>query len=597
MIRDLKTAISKAIKQELKLDIKLADILVEHPENESFGDYTTNIAYKLTKLSKNIKPDQIADKICKNLQKQNNPFIDNVAVVNNFINISIKNEFFITHVLQVLKQGGSFGQSDTLKGKKIMVEFAHPNTHKSFHIGHMRNIATGESLVRVLEKNGAKVIRSNYQGDVGMHIAKAIYGLLNTSDLDKQISNLKTLDEKTEFLAKAYVKGNKDYEEDEKAKKTIKDINYLVYAAAQKYQEKEKGIKPGSTNYLKFVEGKNVQLTQVYDLWVKTRKWSLDYFDTIYKRVYTHYDRFYFESEGLSGVDESYKALKKGVLKKSKGAVVFDGDPYGLDTRVFINNLGLPTYEGKELALAPKELSEFGHIDKLIHVVAPEHKSFFQTTFKVEELLGVQKDQQYHLSYGWVRLKKGKMSSRKGNIVLGEDLIDVAKKQILKTYPKVEDEVAEIIAVGAVKYSFLKQGVDKDMAFDFEESISISGNSGPYLQYTYARCKSVLNKAKIKTLKLENEKIKISPEEEKVLKWLSRYPEAVQKAGEQYSPSFIANFLYELGQRYNSFYNKHKILKAKDKKTQTLRLVLTKSVSIILQNGLYLLGIKAPEKM
>jgi arginyl-tRNA synthetase len=279
-------------------------------------------------------------------------------------------------------------------------------------------------------------------------------------------------------------------------------------------------------------------------------------------------------------------------LKKSEGAIIFDGTKYGLDKRVFINKFGFPTYEAKELKLAELEFSEFGKIDKLIHVVGPEQKSFFKVTFKVEELLDAKKykDKQYHMVYGWVRLKRGKMSSRLGNVIRGEWLLDEAKKRINKAYPEVSNEVAEMVAVGAVKYSFLKVSPPSEIAFDFDESISLEGNSGPYLQYTYARAQSVIGKAKKqKSKKAKNSKLE--SEELAVLRVLYRFPEVVAEAGEKMAPNFMCGFLYELAQRYNTFYNKHRVI------GNDFRVELTAAVAQILKNGLCLLGIKAPEKM
>jgi arginyl-tRNA synthetase len=601
---ELQKAIIKAIKKEYNIGLKLDEVLIDHPQNEFFGDYSSSIVLQLLSYlknqSKNIKPDQICQKICKNLSKQSLDFIDKVSCQSNFINISIKSSYLVNQALKVLNKKEKFGYSDILKSKKIMIEFAHPNTHKSFHIGHLRNITTGESLVRILKTNKTQVIRANYQGDVGMHIAKAIYGLITSEkNFDLNKADKLSLDQKIDLLAKSYVQGSKAFKEDKKAQTNIKDINFLVYAAAQKFwQEKDKDT--GSTDYLQFVKGKKFKLNEIYELWKETRQWSLDYFDTIYKRVYSTFDKLYFESQCLSGIDKVKQALKKGILTKSKGAIVFDGRKYNLDTRVFVNSLGLPTYEGKELALADIQFSQYPDLTKLIHVVAPEQKSFFKVTFKVEQLLNIQKNQQEHLAYGWVRLKKGKMSSRLGNIIEGEWLLNEAKKQIKQNFPKTSNQTAEQIAVAAVKYSFLKQGIEKDMAFDFKESISLQGNSGPYLQYTHARCQSVLKKAKTKLKNISKDKIgNYQPNdiEMTLLKWFYQFEEVTIQAAKSYSPSNICTYLYELAQRFNAFYNQHRILGSKKENKTLFRLVLTQATGQILKNGLYLLGIKAPDKM
>lgn len=548
LIKNLEFSVSKLGLSGIHVDL-------EHPINPDHGDYSTSIALKLTKeLKKN--PLEIAQIVVSKLSK--NPFIEKIEVVKpGFINFRLSNEY-------LLKEMREMESKQYKKNKKIMVEYAHPNTHKLFHIGHLRNIATGESIVRILEAVGNKVIRVNYQGDVGLHIAKCLYGIRKSQ---VKLENLKTLAEKVSFIGKTYTQGTKAYEEDENAKKEIIEMNRLIY-------------------------NKDPKITS---LWKETRQWSLDYFNEIYKRVYTHFDRFYFESElPERGIEMVNIALKKGILKKSEGAIVFDGKQYGLDTRVFINSLGFPTYEGKELALAEKEFSEFSNLDTCIHVVTPEQTSFFKVTFKVEELLDEKKykNKQYHLVYEWVNLKEGKMSSREGNIIEAGWLIDEAKKKIIKLF-KCSEDVAEILAVASVKYSFLKNGVSHPIAFDFNESVSLEGNSAPYLLYTFVRTQSILKKEKPPKIDIVQG---ISRDEEKILHLIHQFNSVVEKAAHNFSPNYIATYLFELAQEFNLFYQKYPVLKA-EKKIKSFRLVLTQKTGEIIKKGLDLLGIKTVEKM
>ncbi|MDO8460861.1 MAG: arginine--tRNA ligase, partial [bacterium] len=514
---EVKNEIISSLKKALKdLGIEGVEPELDVPKDDSHGDYSSNAAmaaFSSSRLrpaerdfggqAKFKTPLELAEEIAKKLNSSLStlPNIEKVeAVKPGFINFWLSKDYLLEHLREILGKSSSLAsQGSTLQGrqgKKIMVEFAHPNTHKSFHIGHLRNISIGESIVRLLEAGGCNIIRANYQGDVGMHIAKAIYALLYIPPFRDDISKVKGIHERVDFLGKTYAAGSKAFEEDETAKKSIKDINYLVYASAQRFQA-DMGVKPSSTDYMKFVEGRKDEVDKVYKLWKETRQWSLDYFETIYKRVYTHYDRYYFESECLAGAGLAKEAVKKGILEENEGAIIFNGKKYGLDTRVFVNSLGLPTYEGKELALAKVQFTEHGRLDKLIHVLGPEQVSFTKVTFKVEDLLGMQKNQQYHLVYGWVRLKEGKMSSRTGNVVLGDWLLDEAKTRIKKEFTDMDEEAAEKIAVGAVKYSMLKFSTASDISFSFDESISLEGNSGPYIQYTFARTQSVLRKSEI----------------------------------------------------------------------------------------------------
>lgn len=572
-----------------KVGVKDPDIDLDHPANPDFGDYSTSVALKLSKqLKKN--PLTIAEEIVKNLAKNIN--IKKVEVIKpGFINFWVADEFLVKNISNLLESKQiNYPEYHLGKNKKIMVEFAHPNTHKLFHIGHLRNISTGESLVRILEATGNKVIRGNYQGDVGLHIAKCLFGIKSEK---LKINSFKTLQEKIEFIGKMYSKGTKAYEDDPKAKTEILKINEMIY---------DRNLK-------------------IMPLWTETRQWSLEYFEENYKRFYSHFDRCYFESElPKRGMEIVNELLKKGILEKSQGAIVFNGKKYGLDTRVFINSLGFPTYEGKELALAEKEFSDFGELDKIIHTVTPEQTSFFKVTFKVEELIDEKKykNKQYHLAYEWVKLKAGKMSSREGNVIEANWLIDEIKNKILEKF-KCDKNIAEILAVASAKYSFLKNGTQTIIHFDIDESIAVDGNSAPYLIYTYVRCQSVLNKSQKLEVKIQklNSKVKsdfnnetrlrslsydgqamrqLNNDESNVLRLITQFPEIVEQAAIQLSPNLIANYLYELAQKYNYFYQKNKILESEEKIKQ-FRLMLTQAVGKVIKEGLYLLGIKTVEKM
>ena len=406
-------------------------------------------------------------------------------------------------MMQIDSQKEDYGKSNFLKGKKIMFEFAHPNTHKAFHIGHLRNITTGETLSRLHEAGGAEIIRANYQGDIGLHIAKAIWGIKRIG-----LFGSKDVQRRAEYLGKAYANGATAYDENEKQKEEIHSINGKIY-------------------------DKNDE--EINKLYQETRKWSLDYFGEIYKRVYTKFDRLYFESEcAESGKKITLDALKKGILEESEGAIIFPGTKYGLHDRVFISGKGVPTYEGKDLGLAKLQFEEYNP-DLLVHTVGPEQIEYFKVVFKaLEFIMPETKGRELHVPYGWVRLKEGKMSSRTGNVILGEKILDDAKESILKSY-KIGKETAEMVAVGAVKYSFLKSGLNQDISFDLKDSISLEGNSGPYIQYTIARCNSVVLKGQTsqgETFKdeLRLQGLTLQEVELSVLRKLSQFQEIIVTA-------------------------------------------------------------------
>jgi|SRR5579872_6561237 len=588
---EIREAIQKALAE---LEISFENASIDYPADPEHGDYATNVALMVAKkVGKN--PKALAEEIIQKMR--NSALFDKLDIAGpGFINMWIKNEEFVKVTDSLRNSKDQFDSLNKSNKGKIMVEFAHPNTHKAFHIGHLRNITTGESIVRLLEAVGAKVIRVNYQGDVGMHIAKAIHGLTmligegeidlkglkikdSSNDKDRVLEIVRALEvwdirKRMALIGKAYSHGSKLFEENKISNAEIRQINIAIYS--------------GDWGIYKPYE-------EVYQI---TRKWSLEYFDHIYKRVYTHFDRLYFESEVYeAGRENVLEGLKKGIFQKSDGAIIFPGSQYGLHDRVFISSEGNPTYEGKDMGLAPLQHKEY-HPDQIIHVLGPEQFGYTRVIFRALDLLFPDDaGKQLHLVYGWVKLKHGKMSSRTGNVILGEWLLDEAKKKIVESY-ETFDEIAEQIAVGAVKYSFLKVGLSQEIAFDLEESISLQGNSGPYLQYTYARTQSVLEKAKSRNYaskKIQGELV-LQPEERDVLKQLVRFPEIVSEAAQRYAPHIVCTYLFDLAQAFNLFYQKLPILKA-EVKERDIRLHITESTGIVLKRGLDLLGIRAPEKM
>jgi len=577
--------------KEFDKTLKIKDVRIEHPAQETHGDYATNIAMALVKKAKK-PPMNIAEEIIKNLPEMD--FISRVEVAKpGFINFWLNGKWLCEQLIDVVEQKEKFGKSSVGKSKKIMVEFAHPNTHKPFHIGHLRNIILGESISRIIKATGVEVIRANYQGDVGLHIAKCLYGLKTIGQKTPG-----SLDEKIELLGRAYVLGNEVYEKDEDKKKKIENLNVKIYEQAQ----------------------------TVFSLWQETKQWSLDYFDRIYKRVYVEFDRFYFESEVAElGKKIVLNNLRKNIFEKSEGAIIFDGEKHGFHKRVFINRKGLPTYEAKDMGLSNLQFEEYDP-DLILHVVGPEQQSYFQVVFKALEMVFPKsKDKEYHRVYGWVRLKKGKMASRLGNVVLGEWLLDRVKKRLSEEFKIKEDEKVEAVTVGAVKYSMLKLDPITELVFDIDESISTEGDSGPYLQYTYARARSVLRKAKIlptSEVVAELTSCEVDPEELAILRTVYQFPEVVLESARSFSPNLICHFLFDLAQKFNAFYNQCPILDPNKlttsavppseesirpprrrnllrgvKKTRDFRLLLTASVAQVLKNGLTLLGIKTLEEM
>ena len=567
----IKQNIAEMINQALKKDlVKPADLV--YPPKPEFGDLSLacfNLAKEFKKTAVEMGEFLIG-------RVALNETIVAAKAIGPFINFTFNKQKLAQGVIEeILKAEERYGLNKIGRDKKIMVEFAHPNTHKPFHIGHLRNILTGEAMARILAANGYKIIRANYQGDIGLHIAKCLWGITQLKK-EYKAAGRASLKAKAEFLGQAYALGSKNYEENEAVKKEIIELNKKIY-------------------------NQDKSVMRVYQT---TRKWSLDYFNGIYKRVNTKFDRFYFESEVFaSGRKLVLQNLKKGIFQTSQGAVIFKGEDYGLHTRVFINSDGNPTYEAKDMGLAQLQFKEFKPT-KILHVVGPEQAEYFKVIIKALELIMPEtKGREQHLRYGWVKLREGKMSSRLGNVVLGELLLDEAKQAVLKIMKgkrnlKNKDEVAEKVSLAAVKYSILKNGVNTDIAFGLEESVSFSGASGPYLLYTYARINSIIKKTKksAKHQAVVNYSALTEAKEAILVNKLAKYPEIVMLAGKNFDPSEIAKYLFELAQEFNDYYHSVPVLKAKIEIRQA-RLVLIMAVKQTLANGLELLGIETAEEM
>jgi len=582
-LEKIKNEIAKAINQALKKKglVKAADLV--YPPNPEFGDISLpcfNLAKELTRLRRQKKTAVETGEFLVGRIALNDMVVAAKAI-GPFLNFTFNKAKLAQDIIEeILKQKEKYGLNENGGNKTIMIEFAHPNTHKAFHIGHLRNILTGEAMARILTANGYKIIRANYQGDVGLHIAKCLYGI-NLLKKEYQAAKSGPIKAKAEFLGQAYALGSKNYEASAEAKKEIIEINKKIYD-----QDKT-----------------------VATVYRTTRKWSLDYFAGIYKKLDIKFDRLYFESEVFqSGRQIVLKNLKKGVFKKSDGAVIFEGEKYGLHSRVFINSEGNPTYEAKDMGLAALQFKEFKP-EKILHVVGPEQAEYFKVIIKALEIIMPEsKGREAHLRYGWVRLKDGKMSSRLGNVVLGERLLDEARKEVIEIIKgarglKNKDEVADKVSLAAVRYSILKNGPDKDIAFDLKESVSFNGSSGPYLQYTVARINSILRKSQIPNPKfkknpksqIQNYKLENLKEQQIVMK-LAKYPEIVAMAGKNYDPSELTKYLFELAQEFNDYYHSVPVLKTKIY-IKLARLSLIVAVRQTLENGLELLGIETVEKM
>lgn len=600
--------VMRSIDELAEIEIDSCDVTPQ--EQDGFGDYSSSVVFSLAKKV-GVSPHELGTKIVSGLNAKiesgEASFLERVELKNGgFINLFLKDEVLVSETNEALSDPVGFGRSSKLEGKTYVVEYTDPNPFKVFHIGHLMTNTIGESLSRLFEVSGASVNRLNYQGDVGMHVAKSVWGLkklMQEESIDRaQLSAMSLLD-RQRYLGRAYVKGATAYKEDESVKPEMHRVNILCYIAAQEGLIKREGWTP-RIDYKQFIDFNENEYDSVKALYDLGREASLEYFETIYQRLGTKFDRYYFESKtGELGLQIVRDNLKKGVFAESEGAIVFHGEDYGLQTRVFVNKLGLPVYEAKDLALAYMKFEDY-RFDRSYIVTGNEINEYFDVVLKaLEQIYPEISEKTTHVGHGMLNLKEGKMSSRTGNVVGGEELLDKIRESLTQMLSdergltsEEREDVLTKVSVGAWKYSVLKQKIGRDIPFDFSTSLSLEGNSGPYLQYTYARCRSVLRNAEGATSGVINPEYAFDAEERKIMQLIERFPFVVSEATRQLAPHTIATYLFDLAQSFNSFYNTHQILDD-DLSAQAFRLSLSQAVAIVLKNGLWILGIEVVEKM
>ncbi len=576
--------IKKLIKGALK-DLKITDVefIVEHPEDLKNGDYSTNVAMAGAKKIK-TNPKELAEKIVAKLQLAQSAIseIKEITVAGaGFINFHLSRKFFAHSIEGIVNTGENIGKNGTLKDQKIMIEYTDPNPFKPFHIGHLMTNAIGESIARILEHSGAEVSRANYQGDVGLHVAKAIYMLLENPK--EYLVRNESVSRQAIFIGKAYAAGSEAYENDPGAKAKIDEINKKIYSKSDE------------------------QINETYDWGFKV---TMDAFQDLYEMLGTEFDFYFLESQmalvGKDIVQANVGKVADGkgmIFEESDGAIVFKAEKHDpkLHTRVFITSQGLPTYETKELGLTEQKFEKATDLDLSIIVTANEQMDYMRVVTKAVSLINPEHaSKMKHISHGMMRFTQGKMSSRKGNIITGESLLNDVRDSILEKMTDREfsivdqEKTATDVAVSAIKYSILKQSTGGDIIYDFESSISSEGDSGPYLQYSHARAKSILEKAAKENILPDPHAF---PEEIfEVEKLLYKFPEIVLRSANEYESHYIANYLIEIARAFNSFYGNNLIVDKKDE-SSGYKIALTYAFTFVMKTGLHLLGIKAPDKM
>lgn len=562
MKQEIAKNIAQCVKQLFAID---EPIEISHPDIQ-FGDYATNIALQLAKKM-NRNPREVAEQLTEKLRTSMIDSVSQISVAGpGFINFTLNDPTLWREMYVTLPKN--------LEGLTIVVEYSDPNPFKVLHAGHLYTSVVGDSISNIMAAAGAEVHRVNFGGDVGLHVAKTMWAILRDlgGEYPEKLDAI-PIDGRSEWMAEHYVTGTRAYDEDEDAKAAIVTLNKRIY---QLFADNDH----------------DSSFARIY--WT-CRQWSYDYFDAFYARIGTPFEKYYPESEvaplGLQTVREQ---LQKGVYQESDGAVVFNGQKYGLHTRVFINSQGLPTYEAKDVGLIMKKWQDY-HFDRSVVITGNDIEEYMKVVLKsVEQFEPELVARTTHFTHGNVKLSGGvKMSSRKGNFLRAIDVLDAAK-EANKAMTGLDDEKT---VLGAVKYAFLKQRIGADIIFEPRESVSLEGNSGPYLQYAHARARSILRKATddvADVLTTNPEDIKLETDERTLTGKIARYPEVTELALQEYMPHHIATYLYELAQIFNRFYEHTQVL---NNSRSEIRLVLVKRYADTLRNGLELLGITAPDKM
>jgi len=537
---------------------------VEIPKDKEMGDYALPCFSFAKILRKN--PVEIAKDIADSIKDRKD--FEKVEAINGYVNFFVNRKSLADEIIkEVLIEKSNYGKCRKNK-ERVMIEFSQPNTHKAFHIGHIRGTSLGESLARIMEFCGDKVVRANYSGDTGMHIAKWLWCY------DKFHPKEKIRDDE-KWFADIYVEASKKLDDNETGEREVEEINRKLDSREDK---------------------------KLLKLWQETRKKSISSWKDIYKELDTKFDVHFFESlEEKRGKEIALELINKKIAKQSDEAVIVDFKEHGFDNLgviVLLRGDGTVLYGAKDLALAEKKFGKY-RIDRSIYVIGKAQDMHIHQVFKILELMKFKSDRYEYVPVNEVRFPWGKMSSRTGENILYADfrngLIDEARKEIKKRYKLKEKEIekrALAIAVSAMKYSMLKQDVNKGIIFNPKEEIRFEGNTGPYLLYSYARARSIIKKVGKK--KSDDKDINIDKNEKKIISEIGRFGGVVERAYRERAPNIVANYSYELCRAFNEFYHAEKVIGSEK---ENFRLKIVESFSITLRNALHLLNIKVIEEM
>ena len=568
------------------------NIQIQKTRKEFEGDYTV-VVFPLLKASRK-SPEATATELGEKIVAST-PEIKSFNVIKGFLNLAIDSSFWAARFKEIVETE-NFGMAPA-SGRTIMIEYSSPNTNKPLHLGHVRNNLLGYSVATILKANGHNVIKVNLVNDRGIHICKSMLAWQLYGGGETPASSGMKGDH---LVGKYYVEFDKHYKEQVKALVAEKGIS-------EDEAKKQAPIMLQAQEMLRKWEAKD---PEVYALWETMNGWVYEGFDVTYKAMGVDFDKVYYESQTyLLGKSLVEDGLKKGVFfRKEDNSVWIDLEADGLDQKLLLRGDGTSVYMTQDLGTALSRFEE-NSLDDMIYVVGNEQNYHFQVLKLVLKKLGYEwSDNIFHLSYGMVELPEGKMKSREGTVVDADDLI----ADMIGTAREMSDElgkldgcsdeeaaaISEMVGLGALKYFILKVDPKKTMLFDPRESIDFNGNTGPFIQYTHARIRSILRKAEEAGIDASTYvNAALLPEEVELVKALAEYPAVVRTAGEQFAPSVIAAYAYDLAKQFNGYYHDHSILKEENEAVRSLRLKLAAEVARVIRSAMSLLGINVPERM
>ena len=601
----ISVAVIDAVKTLYGQEISEKMVQLQKTKREFEGNLTL-VVFPFLKISKK-KPEDTAQEIGLYL-KDNCKAISEFNVVKGFLNLVIAQEAWI-ELLASINREEKFGEKAiTEQSPLVMIEYSSPNTNKPLHLGHVRNNLLGWSLAQIMEANGNKVVKTNIVNDRGIHICKSMLAWLKYGNGETPETSGKKGDH---LMGDCYVAFDKhDREEVKELKAQYMAEGIGEEEAEKKAKEESPLIKEAHEMLVKWEQND----PEVRALWKKMNDWVYAGFDETYKALGVGFDKIYYESETyLKGKAKVEEGLAKGLFERhDDNSVWADLTNEGLDQKLLLRSDGTSVYMTQDIGTAEMRFKDFP-IDKMIYVVGNEQNYHFQVLSILLDRLGFKWGKELvHFSYGMVELPNGKMKSREGTVVDADDLVETMIADAKKTSEELgkfsdmtdeeRSEIARIVGMGALKYFILKVDARKNMLFNPEESIDFNGNTGPFIQYTYARIRSILRKAAEQNEQMELSDITtseslLSQKEIDLIQKMNEFGAAVEQAGKDYSPSGIANYCYELTKEFNQFYHDYSILKEEDPQKKAIRLVLAKNVAKIIKNGMALLGIEVPERM